>query len=443
MSTGNEREEQAFRAVYAVLIERVREAPTIEELQLQLEERKGVRTGQPGRRVLALTGAGLFVALVVIGLVLFPLTTGTPSALATLQDARAAFDDLPAFRATFTGRITGTSVAEELGVDTAVDDRVYVDEIWHRGDSGWRLEVVSDSVPEFSGGAGSVTVWDGDTLTAYRADENTYWTESDPAAELVLLHHLDPDLISWPLITGDALPSEEYFTEHCEVIAESELAGRAARQLSCEDGRVQLWLDQVTGLLLKSEGPFGGHELTHIEFEPEFPADIFAFEPPPGSRSAEEAEQDPYTHVGLVRGEPAPPWESRLLDGSPILLRDLIGKPALILLWADWCEPCLASLPLLGDVHDRHIDVVNIVAVAIHSTAEAAEKTVVEGGYSFPVAVDTECAGCSLPGVSDAWDVQSFPIWVLLDRDGRVHEVQVGPEPDFAGLDRLLAEAGS
>ncbi len=41
----------------------------------------------------------------------------------------------------------------------------------------------------------------------------------------------------------------------------------------------------------------------------------------------------------LREGLPAPKWTLNTLEGKPVNLSDLQGKPALINFWASWCPP--------------------------------------------------------------------------------------------------------
>jgi thiol-disulfide isomerase/thioredoxin len=46
--------------------------------------------------------------------------------------------------------------------------------------------------------------------------------------------------------------------------------------------------------------------------------------------------------------QPAPATAFTDLDGKPASLGDFKGKPAVVNLWATWCQPCLKEMPSLG-----------------------------------------------------------------------------------------------
>jgi thiol-disulfide isomerase/thioredoxin len=57
------------------------------------------------------------------------------------------------------------------------------------------------------------------------------------------------------------------------------------------------------------------------------------------------------------------------LDGTPLQLEKMSGKPMVLNLWATWCPPCRREMPVLRDAQVRHPDVNFIFA----NQGEAAE----------------------------------------------------------------------
>ena len=54
---------------------------------------------------------------------------------------------------------------------------------------------------------------------------------------------------------------------------------------------------------------------------------------------------------GIEVGKPAPDFKARTFDGRDIRLADFKGHVLIINLWATWCGPCRAELPLLSGYH--------------------------------------------------------------------------------------------
>lgn len=56
-------------------------------------------------------------------------------------------------------------------------------------------------------------------------------------------------------------------------------------------------------------------------------------------------------------GQPAPTVVLQRMDGSPMAVSDVAGRPAVINLWATWCPPCRREMPLLAEVAAGRTDV--------------------------------------------------------------------------------------
>lgn len=137
--------------------------------------------------------------------------------------------------------------------------------------------------------------------------------------------------------------------------------------------------------------------------------------------------------VDLVQGQVAPSWSGPLLGGGTSDLKDLRGQPALVLFVADWCDRACDVLPQFQQASEQWSNQVGFVAVDFSSTSDKVGKNVQEGGYTFPLVVD------SSGNVGKAWGVEAVPLWVLLDAEGRVVEVRLRPQT-LAVLNDLLVK---
>ena len=52
-------------------------------------------------------------------------------------------------------------------------------------------------------------------------------------------------------------------------------------------------------------------------------------------------------------GNPAPDFQLLTLDGNPVPLSDLQGKPVLINFWQVRCPPCRVEMPYLQQVYEE------------------------------------------------------------------------------------------
>ena len=65
--------------------------------------------------------------------------------------------------------------------------------------------------------------------------------------------------------------------------------------------------------------------------------------------------QDPGFAASPSGGKPLPEFVLPVVrnPGSEFRSEELVGEPALLNVWASWCPPCLAELPLLISVTDE------------------------------------------------------------------------------------------
>ena len=146
---------------------------------------------------------------------------------------------------------------------------------------------------------------------------------------------------------------------------------------------------------------------------------------------------------GLQPGQQAPELEGDIggqhailpdLDGHPIRLADLHGKPVWINFWASWCPPCQAETPVLREVYDRHkADGLVMIAVAVQeTTADDVRAYARTYGLDYTIGFDATSA------IFHRYGVFGLPTQFFIDRDGVIRNVVLGPV-DVAAAERNLA----
>lgn len=111
---------------------------------------------------------------------------------------------------------------------------------------------------------------------------------------------------------------------------------------------------------------------------------------------------------------PAPDVTFTNLEGKPASFADFRGKPALVNLWATWCQPCLREMPSLERLQRKLAG--GLVVVAI-SQDRGGEKTVAP----FMAKLGLDDVGIYLDPKSDvgkAFGVRGLPTSIILDAQG-------------------------
>ncbi len=141
---------------------------------------------------------------------------------------------------------------------------------------------------------------------------------------------------------------------------------------------------------------------------------------------------------GASVGTQAPDFALADLDGNPVRLADLRGRPLIVNFWASWCGPCVDEFGVLQDAADDHAaDGLAVIGVVFRDNSEAARAFMVRMGASWPAAMD--------PGedTAERYGIYGPPETFFIDADGIVVARQIGAlsRPDMERhLSALLAE---
>jgi len=135
----------------------------------------------------------------------------------------------------------------------------------------------------------------------------------------------------------------------------------------------------------------------------------------------------------------APDFTLTGLDGKPVHLAALRGKPVIVNFWATWCPPCRAEMPelekLWQDYHQGDVMLLGVDQGESASTVDQFAREVV--GVHFPLVLDTRLA------VSARYGVRALPTTFFIDAQGRIQDIKVGGPMDMAmlldGVNKILA----
>lgn len=91
--------------------------------------------------------------------------------------------------------------------------------------------------------------------------------------------------------------------------------------------------------------------------------------------------------IGLEKGDQAPDFELKTLDGQTASLSDYQGKKVLVNFWATWCKPCRTEMPDLDAIRSEY-DQVEVLAVNLTTTEKSVDHVAAfadELKLSFPI----------------------------------------------------------
>ena len=124
---------------------------------------------------------------------------------------------------------------------------------------------------------------------------------------------------------------------------------------------------------------------------------------------------DEYSSVPMPVKYDAPELTLRNLDGEKESLADYRGQIVLVNLWATWCPPCKAELPVLQAYYEDHrSEGFVILGIDSQESLETVENFIKTTNISYPIWID-EIGDASL-----AFSSYSLPASFVIDREGTV-----------------------
>jgi thiol-disulfide isomerase/thioredoxin len=135
-------------------------------------------------------------------------------------------------------------------------------------------------------------------------------------------------------------------------------------------------------------------------------------------------------------GQPAPRFRAKTTTGEQFNNASIKGKVVLFEFWTTWCQYCENEASLVDDIAREFAGKGLIVlAVDVLEPDQKVKKYLVEHPRSVPIVLtkDTNLAAM--------YNAQSYPIYVVVDRDGNIAGEQRGAAGE-RGLRRLLSRAG-
>ena len=127
--------------------------------------------------------------------------------------------------------------------------------------------------------------------------------------------------------------------------------------------------------------------------------------------------------VGTAVGDQLGDFQVQCLDGSTFHLADQKGKVVVINMWATYCGPCVAELPIFDKFYREHKE--DAIVLAVHASDVLADipEFLEPRGLEMPFCIDDE--NDTIFGLSGA-STSLLPQTVILDRNGTIIYNQTG-----------------
>ncbi|WP_366180060.1 TlpA disulfide reductase family protein [Actinomyces timonensis] len=119
-------------------------------------------------------------------------------------------------------------------------------------------------------------------------------------------------------------------------------------------------------------------------------------------------------------GQEAPAFSATDINGAPVDLTDLRGRPVWLLFGATWCAECRTEAPDVQAISQEYGDRLTIIAVHVQDNARTVADYVQRLGLTYTTVVDAEDA------ISSAYGVYGIPAHWFIDADGSIAATRVG-----------------
>lgn len=125
--------------------------------------------------------------------------------------------------------------------------------------------------------------------------------------------------------------------------------------------------------------------------------------------------------VGIRKGQIAPDFELKTLDGETVRLSDYKGKRVMLNFWATWCPPCRAEMPDMEKFkRDKDVKILAVNLLGTEASLENVQKFVDELKLTLTIPLDEKSA------ISNQYQIVAYPTSFMIDSNGRIQSVVMG-----------------
>ena len=130
-------------------------------------------------------------------------------------------------------------------------------------------------------------------------------------------------------------------------------------------------------------------------------------------------------YAELSVGSKAPKFELPTIDGKTFTFADCLAKPTKVVvldLWATWCPPCRAEVPVLVELSDKYKSKgVLFVGVAVDQSLSMVKEFAKKYKINYTVAHDPNGEA-----IGRLYKLRSLPSTYIIDSTGTIRYVHVG-----------------
>lgn len=127
-------------------------------------------------------------------------------------------------------------------------------------------------------------------------------------------------------------------------------------------------------------------------------------------------------------GGPAPEFVLPTPAGAVRKLSSYRGRPIVLNLWATWCPPCIAELPVLNDIAKTYGDQgLVVLGLAGDENTQDVHDFLARNDVEFEVFLDANGE------VGTDYGITGYPETFFIDRQGIIRDRLVGPLASIAG----------